>query len=85
MTSILAGYTASQGACRGGNNPASKAGKKFYNDRNCKDRCDNSGTCTGYVLPEWSGANWCETYTSLGATGDGNSRWKCNMKNGGKY
>ena len=84
MTSILAGYTASQGACRGGNNPASKAGKKFYNDRNCKDRCDKSGTCTGYVLPV-SGANWCETYTSPAATGNGHSSYKCYMKNGGKY
>ena len=84
MTSILAGYTASQGACRGGDKPANKAGKKLYRDRNCKDRCDKDGSCTGYVLPV-SRANWCETYPSLGATGNGHKSYKCYMKNGGKY
>ena len=75
-------YTKSTGGCRGGNSPANEAGKAYYDDRNCKDRCGKSETCTGYMLPV-AGSNWCQTFTSAGATGNGKSSYECFMKQKG--
>jgi len=41
--------------------------------------CNREHRCTGYTVPVRH-SNWCETYTSLGATGDGRSAYKCHMK-----
>ena len=71
------------GACRI-ENIEGNAGLAFYKDRNCKDRCDNSSTCTGYTLPV-KGANWCETYTSAGIMGNDRREFKCYVKKDGKY
>ena len=57
------------------------AGQATHADYNCKDRCDNNEKCTGYAL--WSGNNWCATYTSVGATGQGLSSFECFMKERG--
>merc|ERR1719284_2057805 len=72
-------YIRSEGACRGGASPGNNAGLKFFRDRNCEARCNQAATCTGYVLPK-SAANWCETYTSKGAKGDGRTQFWCFMK-----
>lgn len=55
------------------------AGSKFFTDKNCLDRCRKDPLCTGYLLPT-NGANWCETYTSAGATGDGRQAYDCYTK-----
>ena len=84
MNSILVkGYTESEGACRGGNNPQNQAGRRYYMDRKCKDRCSTSRACTGYDMPSLE--SWCDTYTSEGATGNGLSNMKCYMKQRGIY
>merc|ERR1711879_45993 len=67
------------GACRGGDQPNANAGLKYYGDRNCQKRCDDSAACTGFVLPVTQ-ANWCETYTSKGAVGDKRPQFLCYMK-----
>ena len=87
MISILVvEYTAFPGFCRGGSNPENKAGKVLYDDLNCKDRCDTTTTCTGYALPVNSYINKCTTYTSEGATGNGNgNKATCYMKQPGIY
>ena len=75
-------YHESVGACRGGSSPGNSAGKQYFSGlsgRDCRNRCDSLSTCTGYVLPV-SGSNWCETYTSVGASGDGRTSYKCYMK-----
>ena len=74
-------YGSSAGECRGGNSPENVAGQKVYEDRDCRDRCNMDSGCTGYVLPE-NGDNWCETYSSIGATGNGDSKYACYMKQG---
>ena len=74
-------YHESVGACRGGISPGNYAGSQTFSDRDCRNRCDDLSTCTGYVLPV-SGSNWCETYTSAGASGDGRTNFKCYMKKG---
>merc|ERR1711902_237610 len=73
------GYISSVGACRGGYNPENNAGMTKYLDRNCRNRCDQDSSCQAYVVPV-SGANWCETYTSIAATGDGRSAYQCFSK-----
>ena len=55
-----------------------------YRDRNCLNYCNHDRSCTGYGVPV-SGANWCETYTSVGATGDGRSEYQCFMKGDWKF
>jgi len=70
-------YIRTKGACRGGN-VGGNAGLKFYSNRNCETLCNSQATCTGYVLP-MNNSNWCETYTSKGAKGDGRNFW-CYMK-----
>ena len=72
-------YVETKVACRGGLSPGSNAGMKNYNDRACKSRCNTNAACTGYVLPV-NGNNWCETYTSKEATGDGRMEYACYMK-----
>merc|ERR1719443_2708716 len=72
------GYVFSYGACRGGETPERNAGLKLYYDGNCKQRCDQHPTCTGFVLPLGE-PSWCETYTSPGAKGDGRA-YRCYMK-----
>merc|ERR1719461_1394210 len=72
-------YTRTEGACRGGNSPDNNAGLAFFRHRNCKNLCDGQNTCTGYVLPK-SNSNWCETYKSIGAKGDGRTSFWCYMK-----
>merc|ERR1719150_785051 len=73
------GYSRTEGACRGGNSPGGNAGLVFHRNRNCKSLCDGQNTCTGYVLPK-SNSNWCETYKSVGAKGDGRNTFWCYMK-----
>jgi len=73
-------YRDTVGACRGGEEPENNAGLEFFSDRNCQTRCDNDYYCTGYVLPVRDDKNWCETYTSPGASGDGREPFKCFMK-----
>ena len=80
---FVIGYIRSAGACRGGQNPENSAGLTFYRDRNCLNRCNQDTSCTGYTLPV-SGANWCETFTSVGVTGDGRSGFQCFTKGNGK-
>ena len=63
------------GVCIGGNN----AWPVVYKDRNCRDRCEQDEGCTNYLLPA-DGNNWCETYFSEEATGDGDSRYTCFTK-----
>jgi len=72
------GYVASKGACRGGKTPGFNAGLKFYRDNNCLKRCNDDPKCTGYNIP-MEEPTWCETYTSVGAKGDGRGFW-CYMK-----
>ena len=76
---LIVSYVESVGACRGGASPANNAGLKFYRDRKCEDRCNLSAECAAYTLPITSD-NWCETFTSLGATGNGQSKFKCYTK-----
>ena len=71
----------SSGACRGGNYPKNDAGKHIFTDKDCRERCNENPTCSGFVLPN-DGASWCETFTSIGATGDGRSQFTCFMKPG---
>lgn len=73
-------YKESQGACRGGEEPEDDAGLKFHNNRNCKTLCDSDYYCMGYVLPKSDDKNWCETYTSRDASGDGRAPFTCYMK-----
>jgi len=73
-------YDRTQGACRGGKSPQANAGLKFYRDVNCPARCQNDPTCTGFVFPKIGNHQWCETYTSEGAKGDGRSSFWCFMK-----
>ena len=78
------GYVSSVGACGGGDNPENGAGLTYYSDRNCLARCNEDSSCTGYDVPV-DGSNWCETFTSVGATGDGRSQFLCFMKGNRKY
>jgi len=78
-TDAMQAYVSTVGACRGGASPSSNAGLKFYSHRDCEALCEADSGCTGYVLPA-SSSNWCETYTSIGATGDGRSAFVCYMK-----
>lgn len=73
-------YRDTVGACRGGEEPGLNAGLKFFSDRNCQNRCDQDYYCSGYVLPVNKDKNWCETYTSKGASGDGRTPFKCFIK-----
>ena len=73
---FVTGYISSVGACRGGENPANNGGLTFHRDRNCLNRCNQDSSCTGYTVPV-DGANWCETFTSVGVTGDGRSEFQC--------
>lgn len=73
-------YRDTVGACRKGEQPENNAGLKFFSDRNCQTRCNQDYYCTGYVEPVRDDKNWCETYTSKGASGDGRTPFKCYMK-----
>ena len=84
MHICVIGYVSSVGACRGGENPENSAGLTFYRDSNCLDRCNQDSSCTGYNVPV-DGSNWCETFTSVVATGDGRSRFQCFMKGNWKF
>ena len=76
-----ASYLSSPGSCRGGDSPENSAGRKYFDHKSCKARCDITVSCTGYVLPK--SGHWCETYTSVGATGDGRAGITCYMKTSG--
>ena len=80
----IIGYISSVGACRGGETPGNNAGLTFYRDRNCLNRCNQDSSCTGYTLPV-NGANWCETFTSVGVTGDGRTGFQCFTKGNWKF
>ena len=69
------------GACEGGNTSENSRVSQYFADKDCRERCDMNSMCTGFVLPV-SGANWCQTYTSIGATGDGRDSYYCYMKHG---
>ena len=71
----------STGVCRGGNSPENEAGKQLFGDKDCTKRCNGNLECTGFAVPK-SGDSWCDTYTSIGATGDGRSQFTCYMKQG---
>jgi len=73
-------YRDTVGACRGGESPGNDAGRKYYSNRNCQTRCNQDVDCTGYVLPVKADKNWCETYTSKGASGDDRELFKCFIK-----
>ena len=77
---LTGNYERSQGRCRGGHNPANKAGQKYhgYTRDSCDTICDADVQCTGYMIFVSSGA--CSTFTSRNAVGDGRSDWKCYMK-----
>ena len=77
-------YQETVGYCRGGSSPGNAAGKKDFHDRNCRDRCDALPTCTGYNLP-LDGSNWCETYTSPGASGQGHAGYKSTDITNGEF
>ena len=95
MTSILVeGYTASKGFCMGGSNPGkgkAAAGAVWHQDRNCKECCDKTPTCTGFNFPVYpADTNMCATIDSVGATGDGTADPSvgiatCYMKQAGIY
>ena len=72
-------YVSSVGKCRGGDNPENNAGAVTYSDSNCFSRCFQNSSSTGYNVPV-SGDKWCETITSVGATGDGRPPFQCFMK-----
>ena len=78
------GYIVSVGACRGGETPGNSAGLTFYQDRNCLNRCNQDSSCSGYTLPV-DGDNWCETFTSVGVTGDGWNIIQCFTKGNWKF
>ena len=80
---FVIGYIRSAGACRGGQNPENSAGLTLHRDLNCLNRCDQNTSCTGYTL-HVGGFNWCETFTSVGVTGDGRSGFQCFTKGNGK-
>ena len=71
--------------CRGQN--GGTAGQKVFTDRDCRERCSRSDTCTGYALPITVHHNgkFCYTYTSPGATGNGISWLRCYMKDIGEF
>ena len=85
-------YVTSSGTCRGGNSPENYAGIKTFHDKACRERCNMNFMCTGFVLPvpgtndwwyDWN--DWCQTYTSIGATGNGDmsgNGYTCYMKEG---
>ena len=84
MTSILVlEYTSSVGECKGGKTPQN-LGRTHYYDRDCKDRCTITPNCTAYDLPP-EFLKECATFTSEGATGDGNKFVTCYMKKTGIY
>ena len=60
--------------------PENGARGALFWDRDCRDRCDILHECTGYALPDTPGVNQCATYTSAGASGDGQAGTKCHMK-----
>ena len=85
----LADFTKSIGACRcathrcayrsGESAGPLDDGRKFINgitSEDCRKRCENDPSCSGYNLPV-TGTNWCETYTSVGVTGDGRTAFEC--------
>ena len=75
----LADFTKSAGACRGGESPENNAGKKSFHGitaEDCKKGCENDPSCSGYNLP-MDGSNSCETFTSVGVTGDGQTTYEC--------
>ena len=70
----------SVGACRGGENKDRNAGLKLHRDLDCHKRCTQDPSCGAYVMPVSKKSNWCETYTSVGATGDGRTAYECYTK-----
>ena len=80
---MLLGFARTIGACRGGNNPERNAGMTFYRRLShdvCRGRCAIDSSCTGYTISASGRGSWCETYTSVGATGDGRSSYHCWMQ-----
>ena len=79
---FIKAFIKTTGACRGGNYVPYKSPKKFYDDTSpeeCKLLCCQDSSCTGYTLPS-NGEQWCETYESIGSTGNGNSQYDCFWK-----
>ena len=76
---VIGTYVESIGACRGGDSPGNFAGGMGYWHRDCKNLCDDNFYCGGYAL-RTGVYDWCETYTSKGVTGDGQTDYKCFKK-----
>ena len=72
------GYSSTVGVCRGGESPGKKAGVRYDWDKKCKDLCDASVECAAYAFPVKG--NWCATYTSRGAVGNGEKAYNCYTK-----
>ena len=49
----------------------------------CRNRCSQNTSCTAYLIPTelWpKSKDWCERFTSVGATGDGRTSFECFTK-----
>lgn len=53
----------------------------------CRNRCLQDPSCAAYEIPAkgTSGSDWCVTYTSVGASGDGRVRYECYTKSKRKF
>ena len=49
----------------------------------CRNSCSQNTSCTAYLIPTelWpKSKDWCERFTSVGATGDGRTSFECFTK-----
>ena len=49
----------------------------------CRNSCSQDSSCTAYLIPTelWpKSKDWCERFTSVGATGDGRTSFECFTK-----
>merc|ERR1719271_278131 len=78
---MCSNYVLSQGVCSGA--------RTLYHDRDCQSRCDADSSCTAYLMAPnygWmptkgtNAPNWCQTYATIGVTGDGSAENGCYIK-----
>ena len=84
---LIEEYTKSIGGCRGGLNPENEAGMSYFGPgvtpEECRNSCSQNTSCTAYLIPTelWpKSKDWCERFTSVGATGDGRTSFECFTK-----
>ena len=84
---LIEEYTKSIGGCRGGLNPENEAGMTYFGPgvtpEECRNSCSQNSSCTAYLIPTelWpKSKDWCERFTSVGATGDGRTSFECFSK-----